>query len=74
MGHQRKAYFEKVHGSISRPHLETKGVRNPTYPYFKYPLFLGYDVNPLLKKEAFTMENRSVIPKTAHFFIFGVGG
>ena len=32
------------------------------YPYTQYPLFSGYDVDPLLKKEVFTMENQ-VFPK-----------
>ena len=32
-------------------------------PYSKYHLFSGYHVDPLLKKEVFTMENRSVFPK-----------
>ena len=27
-------------------------------PYSKYPLFLGYDADPLLKKEVFTMETQ----------------
>ena len=34
--------------------------RTSTYtPYTQYPLFLGYDVDPLLKKEVFTMPGDS---------------
>ena len=32
-------------------------------PYTQHPLFSGYDVDPLLKKEVFTLENRSAFPK-----------
>ena len=41
-------------------------------PYSKYQLFYGYHVNPLLKKEVFTIEK----PCFFFFFkwVFGVGG
>ena len=34
----------------------------PLTPYSKTPLFSGYHVDPLLKKDVFTMENQ-VFPK-----------
>ena len=43
-------------------------------PYTQYPLFLGYDVDPLLKKEVFTLKNQ-VFPKIpSKKRVFGVGG
>ena len=52
--------LERRRGKCSRP-----------TPYTQYPLFLGYDVDPLLKKEVFTMEIQ-VFQKMQ--WVFGVGG
>ena len=51
------------------PTTKTGPSRGPSYqgailgyhssPYTQYPLFSGYDVDRLLKKEVFTLENRS---------------
>ena len=43
-------------------------------PYTQYPFFLGYHVDPLLKKEVFTLKNQ-VFPKIPlKKWVVGVGG
>ena len=50
-----------------------RGVGSIT-PYTQYPLFLGYAVDPLLKKEVFTLK-KQVFPKIpSKKRVFGVGG
>ena len=44
-----------------------------TTPYTQYPLFSGYDVDPLPTKEVFTLENRSVFPKIPTEKSVGIG-
>ena len=43
-------------------------------PYSKYPLFLGYHVDPLLKKEVFTAENQVIQTNPEKKRVFGVRG
>ena len=43
-------------------------------PHSKYPLFSGYDVDPLLKKEVFTLENQVSQNIPYKKWVFGVGG
>ena len=42
-------------------------------PDSKYPLFSGYHVDPLLKKEVFTLKNQVLPNKTWNKWVFGAG-
>ena len=43
-------------------------------PYSKYLFFLGYDVDPPLEKEVFTMETQAFPKLPLKKWVFGVGG
>ena len=50
------------HGEHLQTDSDLLGPRNKTYPLHPIPTFSVYDVDPPLKKEAFTLENQ-VFPK-----------